>query len=169
MGGSTPPLPLEALSLAPQVPPRRKKSAPAAFHLQVLQSSPQLLGALSCSDNSPTPLPEGGTPLPNTGPSSSLALNSTINSPQEMMPGAASMPGHHQDPFWSLLRHPPLANSSPWLSKSSDSLDLGGLARNPTNEELPQERRPSGVGPQDTVGDKDQRMVLQAFDPLAQT
>ncbi|KAL6036152.1 hypothetical protein STEG23_034336, partial [Scotinomys teguina] len=125
--GATELSPPEALSLAPKVPPRRKKSAPAAFHLQVLQSNSQLLESLACSSGSPSPpQPDDAYPLcPQaalTGISS--AVSPETDEPQVVEPEVAAFHGDDPDPFWSLLHHPKLLSNT-WLPKSSDPLDLG--------------------------------------------
>ncbi|XP_017908900.1 PREDICTED: synaptojanin-2 isoform X1 [Capra hircus] len=177
---ATPPTP-EAPPLVPQVPPRRKKSAPAAFHLQVLQSSCQLLQGLPCSDGSPTAPPAGGALSPQPaflGISSSPASPEADGTTDRKSVGAPLL-GDYQDPFWSLLHHPNLLNNS-WLSKSSDSSDsgtgnLGRVHSAPLQvsaspaQEPPPEHRPKDFGTWVTISDKDKRTVLQVFDPLAKT
>ncbi|XP_051020011.1 synaptojanin-2 isoform X2 [Acomys russatus] len=118
--------PPEALSLAPKVPPRRKKSAPATFHLEVLKSNSPLLQDLTCPSSSPSPLQPDTHPLcPQVGPLGlSSAVSHGINGPIVTEPEAASFPGDYPDPFWSLLHHPKLLSNN-WLSKSSEPLDLG--------------------------------------------
>ncbi|XP_059555933.1 synaptojanin-2 isoform X3 [Myotis daubentonii] len=165
--GATPPL-VGVPPLVPQVPPRRKKSAPAAFHLQVLQTHSQLLQDLArsglCSDGPPAHQPDGGA---------------QTDGHKEPRPEAASLLGDGQDPFWSLLQHPNLVNSA-WLSKSSDPLDAGtrNLRRAHTAplqvsgsavEEPPPEHRHQDLGPWAAISDTDKRTVLQVFDPLAET
>lgn len=170
---------LEAPPLVPQVPPRRKKSAPAAFHLQVLQTHSQLLQGLS-SDGPPAHRPDRGTPFPQPafpGPSSSASPGT--DGPKGPKPETAPVLGDCQDPFWSLLHHPSLLNNT-WLSKSSDPLDPG--ARNPGRvhtappqpsgsaaAEPPPEHRQKDFGHWATVSDKDKRTVLEVFDPLSET
>ncbi|KAM7135300.1 synaptojanin-2 isoform 4-T4 [Molossus nigricans] len=160
---------LEVPPLAPQVPPRRKKSAPAAFHLQVLQAHSQLLQDLAHSgslgsDCPPACQSDGGTLVPQpAGPQP--------GGPKEPKPEVASLLGDCQDPFWSLLHHPNLLNNT-WLSKSSDPLDLGcrNLRRTHTApppvsgsavEEPPAECRQTDSDPWAAVGDQDRTTVLQ--------
>lgn len=119
----------EAPSLVPKVPPRRKKSAPAAFHLQVLQSNNQLPQGLTRCSSSPSPLkPDAHTLCPQAALGTSSATSPETDGPRVTEPEAASFHGDYSDPFWSLLHHPKLLNNS-WLSKSSEPLDLG--SRNP--------------------------------------
>lgn len=172
---------LEAPPLVPQVPPRRKKSSPAAFHLQEPQSSCQLLQGLPCSDGPPTAPPAGGALSPQPaflGVSSSPASPEADGTTNRKSVGAPLL-GDYQDPFWSLLHHPNLLNNS-WLSKSSDPPDsgtgnLGRVHSAPLQvsaspaQEPPPEHRPRDFGPWVTISDKDKRTVLQAFDPLAKT
>lgn len=174
---------MEVLPLAPQVPPRRKKSAPAAFHLQVLQTTSQLLQGLTCGSGSngpPAHQPGGGALFPPSAfPGSSSAASSETDGPQGTKPGAAPLPGDYQDPFWSLLQHPKLLNNA-WLSKSSDPLDsgTGHLEKAHTApqqvsgtaaEEPSPEPRHKDFGHWVAVSDKDQRTVLQVSDPLERT
>lgn len=124
-----PPEAREAPCLAPKVPPRRKKSAPAAFHLQVLQSNSQLLQGLTRSSSSPSSLkPDTHSLCPHVAPGTSSAVYSETDGPGVTEPEAPSFHGDYLDPFWSLLHHPKLLNNT-WLSKSSDPLDPG--SRNP--------------------------------------
>ncbi|XP_029799117.1 synaptojanin-2 [Suricata suricatta] len=180
--GAAPPPPPEALPPAPRAPPRRKKSAPATFHLQVLQSNSQLLQGLSCSggDRPLPPPPDQGVLLPQPArPGPSSAAGSPVDGTKETQPEAASLLGDYQDPFWSLLHDPHLLKNA-WLSKSSDPLDpgTGSLGRAHTAplqiqasaaDDLPLEHGPNDVGPWTTVSDKDKRTVLEVFDPLAET
>ncbi|KAK1337904.1 hypothetical protein QTO34_001005 [Cnephaeus nilssonii] len=164
--GATPPLG-GAPPLVPQVPPRRKK-----FCRPTASSSRTWPAAASAAT---APLPTGRT-----------AARSPHRQPaprpdgrKEPRPEAASLLGDGQDPFWSLLQHPNLANSA-WLSKSSEPLDAGtrNLRRAHTAplqvggsaaEEPPPEHRHQDAGPWAAVSDTDQRTVLQVFDPLAKT
>ncbi|XP_068407819.1 synaptojanin-2 isoform X3 [Eschrichtius robustus] len=181
------PPPPEAPPLVPQVPPRRKKSAPAALHQQELQSNCQLLQGAPCSSPSsdcpPAPLPAGGALFPQPaflGPSSpaSPEANGTKDTKSEAAPLLGDYQDY-QDPFWSLLHHRHLLNTS-WLPKSPDPLDSGN--RNPGRahaapqqvsaspaQEPPLEHRQNDFGHWVTTSDKDKRTVLQVFDPLAKT
>lgn len=169
--------PLEVPPPAPQAPPRRKKSAPAAFHLQVLQAHGQLLQDLAHSsslsgDRPPAYQPDGGTLVPQPA-------SPQTDGPKEPKPEVASLLGDCQDPFWSLLHHPNLLNNA-WLSKSADPLDAGSgnLRRAHTAplqvsgsavEEPLAACRQKDSDHWATLGDKDKRTVLQVFDPLAKT
>lgn len=185
VAGATMPPPLQVPPLVPQVPPRRKKSAPATFNLQVLQSNSQLLQGLTCSsspssDCPPARQPDGGALLPQPAfLGTSSAASPETDGPKELKSEAASLLDDHQDPFWSLLQHPKLLNNA-WLSKSSNRLDTGttNLGRAHTApphvsasaaEEPPAEHRQKDFGHWVTVSDKDKRTVLQVFDPLAKT
>ncbi|XP_055981896.1 synaptojanin-2 [Sorex fumeus] len=128
------------LDAPPPVPPRRKKSAPAAFHLQALQSSPELLGMLSHGNGTPGP---------------------TLDSSPERASGAASVPGPHQDPFWNLLQQPRLPGDFESEGTGSQPTALAAPLQDtgPADTEWPRE----------TVSDEDRRTVLQAFDPLTET
>ncbi|XP_063488723.1 synaptojanin-2 isoform X3 [Symphalangus syndactylus] len=180
-GASVPP-PLEVPPLVPKVPPRRKKSAPAAFHLQVLQSNSQLLQGLtySSSDSPSGHLPAVGTVFPQGDfLSTSSATSPKSDGTKVMKPEAAPL-GDYQDPFWNLLHHPKLLNNA-WLSKSSDPLDSGTRSpeRDPINPvsagtsaaeaELPPDHEHKTLGHWVTISDQDKRTALQVFDPLAKT
>ncbi|XP_061062803.1 synaptojanin-2 isoform X3 [Eubalaena glacialis] len=181
------PPPPEAPPFVPQVPPRRKKAAPAALHLQGLQSNCQLLQGPPCSSPSsdcpPAPLPAGGALFPQPaflGPSSpaSPEADGTKDTKSEAAPLLGDYQDY-QDPFWSLLHHRNLLNTS-WLPKSPDPLDSGNrnlgrahaapqqVSASPA-QELPLEHRQNDFGPWVTTSDKDKRTVLQVFDPLAKT
>uniref|UniRef100_A0A2K6N0R6 Synaptojanin-2 n=1 Tax=Rhinopithecus bieti TaxID=61621 RepID=A0A2K6N0R6_RHIBE len=181
-GASVPP-PLEAPSLVPKVPPRRKKSAPAAFHLQVLQSNSQLLQGLTynSSDSPSGHLPAVGAVLPQGDLlSTSSATSPDSDGTKAMKPEAAPLLGDYQDPFWNLLHHPKLLNNA-WLSKSSDPLDSGTRSpeRDPIDPvsagasavkaELPLDHEHKTLGHWVTISDQDKRTALQVFDPLAKT
>ncbi|XP_069866482.1 synaptojanin-2 isoform X2 [Dipodomys merriami] len=166
----------------PRVPPRRKKSAPAAFHLQVLKSSSQLLQGLTCHRDGAGSCPPGlqpdASPLCTQvgflDPSS--ATSPHTDGPRDPKPDAASLLDKYQDPFWNLLHHPKLLNNE-WLSQSSDP--LASEARSPERSH----RDPACVGTQElsldleeknfrhwaTISNKDKRTTLQVFDPLAKT
>ncbi|ELK09933.1 Synaptojanin-2 [Pteropus alecto] len=173
---------VEVPPLVPQVPPRRKKSAPAAFHLQVLQTNSQLLQGLACggSNGPPAHQPDGGALFPPSAfLGSASAASSETDGPQGTKPEAAPALGDYQDPFWSLLQHPKLLNNA-WLSKSSDPLDSGSRHLEKAHtapqqvsgtaaEEPSPEHRHKDFGHWVAVSDKDQRTVLQVFDPLERT
>ncbi|XP_012615070.2 synaptojanin-2 isoform X4 [Microcebus murinus] len=187
MAGASVLLPPEAPSLVPKVPPRRKKSAPAAFHLQVLQSNSQLLQGLTCSGGAggsgcPSgPQPDVGELFPpvdflGTSPATSPETDGT----KVLKSETASLLGDCQDPFWSLLHHPKLLNNA-WLSKSSDPLDSGTrspdkahtdpvqVTASAAEAELPPDHGQKNFSHWVTISDKDKRTVLQVFDPLAKT
>ncbi|XP_045247263.2 synaptojanin-2 isoform X2 [Macaca thibetana thibetana] len=181
-GASVPP-PLEAPSLVPKVPPRRKKSAPAAFHLQVLQSNSQLLQGLTYnSSDSPSGHPPAvGAILPQGDLlSTSSATSPDSDGTKAMKPEAAPLLGDYQDPFWNLLHHPKLLNNT-WLSKSSDPLDSGtrsperdpidpvSVGASAVKAELPPDHEHKTLGHWVTISDQDKRTALQVFDPLAKT
>nr|XP_036881864.1 synaptojanin-2 [Manis javanica] len=183
-GASTPPPP-GVRPVVPQAPPRRKKSAPAAFHLQVLQSDSQLLQGLVCSgrgssDWPPARQPDGGTLFPQPAfLGTSLATSPEADGTEETKAEGASLPGEYQDPFWSLLHQPNLLNNA-WLSKSSDPLGSGTgsparthvapvqVRASDAQQPLP-EHRQKDLGRWVTISDQDKRTVLQVFDPLAKT
>ncbi|XP_044531407.1 synaptojanin-2 [Gracilinanus agilis] len=177
-GEATGPPSLETASPVPKVPPRRKKSAPAAFHLQVLQSSGLLLqdGACCGSNNNNNHYDSRAGGQPDPGP---LVPQADLVGPAGPGPGlhadatkAAPLLGEHQDPFLSLLHHPKVLNAG-WFTRSAEP--LGPLAVRPG---LAQDGAPAaGAGPLhkdlehwSQFGDEeDKRTALQLFDPLAKT
>lgn len=179
VAGTTLPSPPEVPSVVPKVPPRRKKSAPAAFHLQVLQSSSQLLQGLTSDasghdhdrDRPPGRQPEADTLFPQVhflGLSSATSPES--DGPEVAKPEAASLLGEYQDPFWNLLHHPKLLNNA-WIPKSSGPWN--SEARSPERADLGPELLPhqdqNASGHWVAISDRDKRTTLQAFDPLAET
>ncbi|XP_044936056.1 synaptojanin-2 isoform X3 [Mustela putorius furo] len=177
---AAPPPPREEPPPAPRAPPRRKKSAPAAFHLQVLQSSDGLQAlVLGSPDGHRTPArpPDDDSPLspPAAGLGPSPAASPDTHGATEPRAETASLLGDCRDPFWSLLHHPSLPKNA-WLSQSNNPPDSGtrgppGTPTAPAAQELPSGRGRGDVGAcgTGTGGDKDQRTVLQVFDPLANT
>ncbi|XP_045861473.1 synaptojanin-2 isoform X3 [Meles meles] len=170
-----PPPPREEPPPAPRAPPRRKKSAPAAFHLQVLQSSDGLQALALGSPGPPARPPDDNGPLspPPAGLDPSPAASPDTHGAREPRAETASLLGACRDPFWSLLHHPSLSKNA-WLSRSNDPPDLGtrdppGAPAAPAAQELPPGRGRGDVGACGAGGDKDQRTVLQVFDPLANT
>ncbi|XP_007484876.2 synaptojanin-2 isoform X2 [Monodelphis domestica] len=182
-GEATVPPSLETASHVPKVPPRRKKSAPAAFHLQVLQSSHLLLqdGACCGSNNNNNhhydsragDPPDSGPPAPQAdlvGPAPAPGLRADNTK-------AASLLGEHQDPFLSLLHHPKMLDAG-WFTRSAEPL---GPVTPCLERESPKPAQ--GGAPAARVGplhkdlehwsifsdDEDKRTALQLFDPLAKT
>uniref|UniRef100_A0A8C2V1A8 Synaptojanin-2 n=2 Tax=Chinchilla lanigera TaxID=34839 RepID=A0A8C2V1A8_CHILA len=176
----------EVPSLVPKVPPRRKKSAPAAFHLQILQSNSQLLQGLPGSSSaggssSPGPQPDPSALFPQVDfLGTSSAPSPKTNGPRVMKPEAASLLGDCQDPFWGLLHHPKLLNNA-WLSKTSNPLDPAArsseraqtdpaqLSTSATKGQLLPDHGGEIFGRWVSISDKDKRTTLQVFDPLAKT
>uniref|UniRef100_K7E6M0 phosphoinositide 5-phosphatase n=1 Tax=Ornithorhynchus anatinus TaxID=9258 RepID=K7E6M0_ORNAN len=139
-------------AFVPKVPPRRKKSAPAAFHLRVLQSNSLLLqdlphvsggghGSSGDSNNSIGDLHLATRDQSETSPSSpqeSHILNATTgagpdpNGTRGSKTESPLLSVDQQDPFSSLLHHPNLLGNG-WLVKSSKSLDL--VTQSPERED----------------------------------
>ncbi|XP_069708155.1 synaptojanin-2 isoform X1 [Phaenicophaeus curvirostris] len=108
---------------APKVPPRRKKSAPAALHLQVLQSSdnPLFSGLMFNSNNNNNPGFCSQTQDALSAPTSSASPeNSTI---KLLAPTASELMGNLQGPPVPEGQHPQLSPSSS-LPENTDLLDL---------------------------------------------
>ncbi|XP_051062086.1 synaptojanin-2 isoform X2 [Phodopus roborovskii] len=173
MAGAAEFSPPEALSLAPKVPPRRKKSAPAAFPLQVLQGNGQLPEDLTGSSSSPPPRQPGACLFcPHVGgPGTSPATSPETDDPRVAEPKAVFFHGDDPDPFWSLLHHPKLLNNT-WPSKGSDPLDLGPRNSERTHTDpvqvsasvaergLPPDRGGKDFSHWVTASDKDKRTTL---------
>ncbi|XP_058517315.1 synaptojanin-2 isoform X1 [Ochotona princeps] len=174
-------LPPEAPSPMPKVPPRRKKSAPPAFHLHVLRGNSQLLqdrpGDGDGSDWVQGHPPEPDLLLPQVASlGTSSATGAETNGRRVPKPEVVSLLGEYQDPFWNLPHHPKLLNSA-WLPKSSDPLDSG--IRDPEKAApTPAHNNTSAVRGEllqntsshwEAASDRDQRTVLEVFDPLAKT
>ncbi|XP_075604432.1 synaptojanin-2 isoform X2 [Balearica regulorum gibbericeps] len=116
-------------SFAPKVPPRRKKSAPAALHLQVLQSSnnPLFSGLTFNSDsNNPGLCPQTrdahvpaqsalSAPLPSASPE-----NTTT---KQLAPNAAELMANLRGPPVAGDQHPQLPDTSS-LPENTNLLDL---------------------------------------------
>ncbi|XP_027702434.1 synaptojanin-2 isoform X2 [Vombatus ursinus] len=192
-GDATVSPPLETASLVPKVPPRRKKSAPAAFHLQVLQGNNLLLQDVTCCSGNNNHHHNDSHPWagdqPDSGPLASQAdLLGTLPGPslhadstKAAKTEAATLLGEHQDPFLSLLHHPKILNTG-WFTKSAEplgtvTLNLEREPPSPAQVSVPAAK----VGPSPAHGHKDfghwvifndeedQRTALQLFDPLAKT
>ncbi|KAM6354603.1 synaptojanin-2 [Podargus strigoides] len=122
-------LPPQNASFAPKVPPRRKKSAPAALHLQVLQSSDNPLFSelmLSSSNNNPGFCPQTrDTPVP---AQSALSAPTSSASPEnstakQLAPNAAELMANLQGPPVPSSQHPMQSDTSP-LPENTNLLDL---------------------------------------------
>ncbi|NXO24024.1 SYNJ2 protein, partial [Cisticola juncidis] len=115
-------LPPQNAPFAPKVPPRRKKSAPAAFHLQVLQSSGSSLfsGSLfNSNNNNPGSCPQTHGPALSGATASASPENSTA---QPLAPRAAELMVKLQGPSAPPGQHPQLDASS--LPENTNLLDL---------------------------------------------
>ncbi|KAM6432743.1 synaptojanin-2 [Rhynochetos jubatus] len=122
-------LPPQNASFAPKVPPRRKKSAPAALHLQVLQSSDNpLFSGLMFNSNNNNPgicpqtrdahVPAQSALSPPT--SSASPENSTA---EQLAPNATEWMADLQGPPLPEGQHPQLSKTSS-LPENIDLLDL---------------------------------------------
>lgn len=160
----------------PKVPPRRKKSAPPAFHLHVLRGNSQLLqdrpGDGDGSDRVQGRPPEPDLLLPQVASlGTSSAISAETNGRRVPKPEAAFLLGEYQDPFWNLLHHPKLLNNA-WLPKSSDALDSGirdPEKAAPTPAHVQGELLQNTSSHWESTSDRDQRTALEVFDPLAKT
>uniref|UniRef100_A0A8C0ZE22 Synaptojanin-2 n=1 Tax=Cyanistes caeruleus TaxID=156563 RepID=A0A8C0ZE22_CYACU len=116
-------LPPQNAPFAPKVPPRRKKSAPAAFHLQVLQSSdsPLFSGSLfNSNNNNPGPCPQTHGPA-RSGPTASASPENSTTQP--LAPSAAEPTAKLQGPSAPAGQHPQRLDTSS-LPENTNLLDL---------------------------------------------
>ncbi|XP_010075045.1 PREDICTED: synaptojanin-2, partial [Pterocles gutturalis] len=108
-------LPPQNASFAPKVPPRRKKSAPAALHLQVLQSSDNpLFSGLMFNSNNNNP---GFCPQTHVLAHSALAARTSSASPkdstaEQLAPNATELMANLQGPPLPEGQHPQLSDTS---------------------------------------------------------
>lgn len=125
-------LPAQGTAFVPKVPPRRKKSAPAALHLQVLQSSdnPLLRGLMFNSNNNNPglcPQPQDSAVL-HAAPSQSALLAPTFAASPEITTTKQLAPNTEQianlrGPLPLPGQHAQLPDSSS-LAKNTGLLDL---------------------------------------------
>ncbi|XP_074718855.1 synaptojanin-2 isoform X2 [Strix uralensis] len=122
-------LPPTNASFAPKVPPRRKKSAPAALHLQVLQSSDNLLFSglmFNSNNNNPGFCPQTqdthvptqsvlSAPTPSASPEDTTA--------KQLAPNAAELAANLQGPPLAEGQHPQLSDTCS-LPENTSLLDL---------------------------------------------
>ncbi|NXE33964.1 SYNJ2 protein, partial [Ptilorrhoa leucosticta] len=116
-------LPPQNAPFAPKVPPRRKKSAPAAFHLQVLQSSdiPLFSGSLfNSNNNNPGSCPHTRGPARSHLTASASPENSTT---QPLAPSAAELMAKLQGPPVPAGQNPQRLDTSS-LPENTSLLDL---------------------------------------------
>lgn len=122
-------VPPQNASFAPKVPPRRKKSAPAALHLQVLQSSdnPLFSGLMfNCNNNSPGFCPQ--TQDSHIPAQSALSAHPSSASPEhnaaeQLAPSTAKLMVNLQGPALPEGQHPQLSDTSS-LPENTSLLDL---------------------------------------------
>ncbi|NXQ32705.1 SYNJ2 protein, partial [Alaudala cheleensis] len=133
-------LPPQNAPFAPKVPPRRKKSAPAAFHLQVLQSSdsPLFSGSLfnSNNNNNPGSHPQTHGPV-RLGPTASAGPeNSTAQ------PLAPELMAKLQGPSAPAGQHPQQMDTSSLLD-NTNLLDLDMHSSFPLSIQAPSATSPA--------------------------
>ncbi|NXR55033.1 SYNJ2 protein, partial [Hippolais icterina] len=135
-------LPPQNTPFAPKVPPRRKKSAPAAFHLQALQSSDSFLfsgSLLNSNNNNPGPCPQTHGPA-RSGPTASAGPeNSTA---QPLAPSAAELMVKLQGPFAPAGQHPQRLDTSS-LPENTNLLDLDMHSSFPLSVQAPSATSPA--------------------------
>ncbi|XP_065536700.1 synaptojanin-2 isoform X2 [Lathamus discolor] len=122
-------LPLQNASFAPKVPPRRKKSAPAALHLQVLQSSdnPLFSGLMfNSNNNNPRLCPQtrdshGPMQASLSAPTFSTSLED--NTTKQLAPSTMELMANLQYPPVPGSQHAQLSDTS-FLAENTNLLDL---------------------------------------------
>ncbi|NWY98461.1 SYNJ2 protein, partial [Loxia curvirostra] len=135
-------LPPQNAPFAPKVPPRRKKSAPAAFHLQVLQSSdsPLFSGSLfNSNNNNPGSCPQTHGPARSGLTASAGPANSTT---QPLASSAAELMVKLQGPSAPAGQHPQRLDSSS-LPENTNLLDLDIHSSFPLSTQAPSATSPA--------------------------
>lgn len=122
-------LPPQNASFAPKVPPRRKKSAPAALHLQVLQSSdnPLFSGLMFNSNNNNAGLclqsQDARVPAQSALSAPTSSASPENNTTQQLAPNAAESMAYLQGPPVPEGQRPQLSDTSS-LPENTTLLDL---------------------------------------------
>lgn len=135
-------LPPQNTPFAPKVPPRRKKSAPAAFHLQVLQSSDSSLfsGSLfNSNNNNPGSCPQPHGPA-RSGPTASAGPENSTTQP--LAPSAAELMAKLQGPPAPAGQHPQRLDTSS-LPENTNLLDLDMHSSFPLSIQAPSATSPA--------------------------
>ncbi|XP_032912677.1 synaptojanin-2 isoform X1 [Catharus ustulatus] len=135
-------LPPQNTPFAPKVPPRRKKSAPAAFHLQVLQSSdsPLFSGSLfNSNNNNPGSCPQTHGPA-HLGPTASAGPETSTTQP--LAPGAAELMAKLQGPSAPAGQHPQRLYTSS-LAENTNLLDRDMHSSFPLSIQAPSTTSPA--------------------------
>uniref|UniRef100_A0A8B9MC28 Synaptojanin-2 n=1 Tax=Accipiter nisus TaxID=211598 RepID=A0A8B9MC28_9AVES len=114
-------------SFAPKVPPRRKKSAPAALHLQVLQSSdnPLFSGLMFSSNNNPGFCPQtqdAHVPTQSDVSAPTSSASTENDTTKQLAPNAAELMANFQGPPVP-GQHPQLSDTSS-LPENTNLLDV---------------------------------------------
>ncbi|XP_031957832.1 synaptojanin-2 isoform X1 [Corvus moneduloides] len=135
-------LPPQNTPFAPKVPPRRKKSAPAAFHLQVLQSSDSPLFSASLfnsNNNNPGPCPQPHGPA-HSGPTASAGPGNSTTQP--LAPSAAELMAKLQGAPAPAGQHPQQLDTSS-LPENTNLLDLDMHSSFPLSIQAPSATSPA--------------------------
>lgn len=135
-------LPPQNTPFAPKVPPRRKKSAPAAFHLQVLQSSDSSLfsGSLfNSNNNNPGSYPQPHGPA-RSGPTAPAGPENSTTQP--LAPSAAELMAKLQGPPAPAGQHPQRLDTSS-LPENTNLLDLDLRSSFPLSIQAPSATSPA--------------------------
>lgn len=135
-------LPPQNAPFAPKVPPRRKKSAPAAFHLQVLQSSDSSFfsGSLfNSNNNNPGSCSQTHGPA-HLGPTASAGPENSTSQP--LAPSAAELMAKLQSPSAPAGQHPQQLDTSS-LPENTNLLDLDMHSSFPLSKQSPSATSPA--------------------------
>ncbi|XP_058656957.1 synaptojanin-2 [Ammospiza caudacuta] len=135
-------LPPQNAPFAPKVPPRRKKSAPAAFHLQVLQGSdsPLFSGSLyNSNNNNPGSCPQTHGPARSAPTALASPTNSTT---QPLALSAAELMGKLQGPSAPAGQHPQQLDTGS-LPENTNLLDLDIHSSFPLSTQAPSATSPA--------------------------
>lgn len=122
-------LPPQNASFAPKVPPRRKKSAPAALHLQVLQSSdnPLFSGLMfNSNNNNPGLCPhtqDAHGPMQTSLSAPTFSTSPEDNTTKQLAPSTTVLMANLQYPPVSGSQHAQLSDTTS-LAENTNLLDL---------------------------------------------
>ncbi|XP_061234215.1 synaptojanin-2 isoform X1 [Neopsephotus bourkii] len=122
-------LPSQNASFAPKVPPRRKKSAPAALHLQVLQSSDSpLFSGLMFNSNNNNPglcpqIQDSHGPMQASLSAPTFSTSPEDNTAKQLAPSTTELMASLQYPPVPGSQHAQLSGTS-FLAENTNLLDL---------------------------------------------
>ncbi|XP_063185465.1 synaptojanin-2 isoform X2 [Chroicocephalus ridibundus] len=141
-------LPPQNASFAPKVPPRRKKSAPAALHLQVLQSSdnPLFSGLMFNSNNNNAGFcpwsQDARVPVQPDLSDPTSSASPENNTTKQLVPNATELVANLQGPPVPAGQHPQLSDTSS-LPENTNLLDLETDSSCPLSIQAPSATSPA--------------------------